>query len=83
MHDTQSDRSADLVPEILEREMRLIREAIALVDSGGSPRVVLSNIQFGEALLDAAQRLAADTRVRVIPLWRSGEGADLAVERVA
>ena len=83
MHDTPSDRSADLVPEILEREIRLIREAIALVASGGSPRVILSNIQFGETLLDPAQRLAADAHVRVVPLWRSGEGADLAVERGA
>jgi hypothetical protein len=82
MQDTNTDRSNDLVPQILEREMRLVREAIALVASGASPRVILSNIQFGETLLDPARRLAADAHVRVVPLWRSGEGADLAVERI-
>lgn len=76
-----ADRTAELVPAVLEREMRMIREAIAFVSSGSSPRVVLANIHFGEQLLDRARRLADDAGVLIVPMWRAGEGADLMVER--
>lgn len=78
------DQSARLVPATLEREMRLIREAIAMVASGRAPRVVLAGIHFGETLFDPARRLALEAGVRLVPLWRADEaGADIAVERIS
>ncbi|HET9758061.1 MAG TPA: hypothetical protein VFP66_16285 [Candidatus Limnocylindrales bacterium] len=77
------DQALQVVPAALEREMRLIREAIALVASGGAPRVVLAGISFGETLLDPSRRLALEAGVRLVPLWRADEtGADIAVERI-
>jgi hypothetical protein len=77
------DRMAETVPDTLEQEMQLIREAIAMVASGVSPRVVVASIRFGEALLDPARRLALEAGVRLVPLWRAEEaGADIAVERI-
>ena len=75
------DRTAEVVPAVLEREMRMIREAIAVVASGAAPRVILANLRFGEELLDRGRRLAEDAGLGLVPLWRAGEGADLAVER--
>jgi hypothetical protein len=81
--DDIGDQTARVVPATLEQEMRLIREAIAMVASGASPRVVLAGIRFGETLLDSGRRLALDAGVRLVPLWRADEaGADLAVERI-
>jgi hypothetical protein len=81
--DDAEDQAARVVPATLEHEMQLIREAIAMVASGGAPRVVLAGIRFGETLLDPGRRLALDAGVRLVPLWRSDEaGADLAVERI-
>jgi hypothetical protein len=67
----------------VERETRLVREAIAMVAMGGSPRVVVAGIQHGPVLLDAARRLALEAGVRVNPIWRDNERlADVAVERI-
>ena len=80
--DNDTDRTASIVPETLEREMRLVREAIAFVSSGYTARVVVGGIRFGEALLPQAGRLALEAGVRIVPLWTSDEaGIDLAVER--
>jgi hypothetical protein len=76
-----TDRTAEIVPAVLEREMRMIREAIAVVASGASARVLLANLHFGEELLDRARRLADDAGLAVVPMFRAGEGADLSVER--
>lgn len=82
MDDVQ-DHTAEVVEATLEQEMRLIREAIAMVASGGAPRVVLAGIRFGPSLLDSARRLALESGVRVTPLWTADEtGADIAVERI-
>jgi len=65
----------------LEREQRLVREAIAMVASGAAPRVVVASLRYSRALLGPSQRLALEAGVRVRALWRKdGEGADLAVE---
>ena len=81
--DDVEDRVAQVVPATLEHEMRLIREAIAMVASGGAPRVVVAGINFGETLLDPARRLALEAGVRLVPLWRADEaGADIAIERI-
>ena len=66
-----------------QRELTLAREAIALVATGASPRVVIAGIRFGEAILDDARRLALDAGVRIKPIRRAeGAGADLLVEPI-
>jgi hypothetical protein len=80
--DKDIDRTAAVVPETIERELRLVREAIAFVSSGNAARVVVGGIRFGEALLPMAEQLAQDAGVRIVPLWTSDEaGIDIAIER--
>lgn len=67
----------------LEYELDLIRGAIALVASGGAPRVRLASLSFGEQLLEPARRMATTAGVRVVPAWTSDEGgASLTVEPI-
>jgi hypothetical protein len=81
--DDVRDQVAQVVPATLEHEMRLIREAIAMVASGGAPRIILAGLNFSETLLDPARRLALEAGVRLVPLWRADEaGADIAIERI-
>jgi hypothetical protein len=64
----------------MDREARLVREAIAMVASGASPRVVIAGIRYGETLLDDARRIALEAGVRVNPIWRQDHnGADIVV----
>jgi hypothetical protein len=66
-----------------ERELMMAREAIAMVASGASTRVVVAGIHHGEAILDTARRLGLEAGVRVNPIWRDhGSGADLVVEPI-
>jgi len=66
-----------------ERELRMVREAIAMVASGMSRRVVLANISRGEQILDAARRLGLESGVRVNRLSQLEDaGADLSVEPI-
>jgi hypothetical protein len=75
------DRTTSVVPATLEREMGLVRDAIALVASGGSTRVVVANLRLGEAVLEPARRIASRAGVRIVPLWGADEaGLDIAVE---
>jgi hypothetical protein len=68
----------------VEKELGLVRDAIAMVASGGAPRVVVAGLRLGEALLEPARRMALRAGVRVVPLWSADEaGADIAVERIA
>ena len=81
--DQLGDRTSTTVPETLEREMRLIREAIALVATGHSPRVVVANLHFGEAIIDPSRLIADGQGVRVVPLWSIGDAlVGVAVEAV-
>ena len=81
--DQAADRTAALVATTFDREMSLIREAIALVASGGSPRVMIAGLRLGDVLLDPARRLAIEAGVRLVPLWTADEaGVDIAVERI-
>jgi hypothetical protein len=76
------DRVAEEVARTLEREMRLVREAITLVAQGASPRVTVNGLRLGTQLLDPLRRVAADAGVRLVPLWHSDEaGLDIAIER--
>ena len=77
------DHSHELVASTLDREMGLIREAIAMVASGASPRVIVASLHFGEALLEPSRRLAEKAGVRVMPLWTLDDsGNALAVEAI-
>jgi hypothetical protein len=61
----------------------LAREAIAMVASGASPRVVVAGIRYGEAIMDSARRLALAAGVRIRPLPQPGNaGSDLVVEPI-
>ena len=67
----------------IERETRLVREAIAMVALGASPRVVVAGIRYGEGLLVAARRMALEAGVRVNPLWKDDHSAaDIVVEPI-
>jgi hypothetical protein len=80
--DQPSDRATEVVPATLEKEMRLIREAIALVASGRAPRTVVAGLQLSEALLAPAGQMAAEAGVVLVPLWHADDsGADIAIER--
>jgi hypothetical protein len=66
-----------------ERELRMAREAIALVASGASPRVVIAGIRYGDEILESARRLGLDSGVRVNPLRQpQRQAADLVVEPI-
>jgi hypothetical protein len=77
------DESTARVGRTLDHEMTLVREAIAMVAGGGSPRVTVAGLRFGETLLATARGLAAEAGVRLVPLWMPDDfGADIAVERI-
>jgi hypothetical protein len=77
------DRIAEVVPGAVEHEVGLIRDAIALVATGGAPRVVVAGLRLGDALLPSARQMALEAGVRIVPLWRADEaGLDIAVERL-
>jgi hypothetical protein len=81
--DQSSGDSATRVGRTLEHEMDLVREAIAMVASGRSRRVIIGGIRFGEALLAPARAMASEAGVRLVPLWMPDDaGADIAVERI-
>jgi len=81
--DSPRDLSARDVGRTIEHEMLLVREAIAMVAGGASPRVTIGGIHFGEALLVAARGLAVEAGVRLVPLWAPDDaGADISVERI-
>jgi hypothetical protein len=78
-----SSEGEEQVVRVLERELDLIRAAIAMVSSGAAPRVSLNSLRFGDQLLEQARRLAGPAGVRVVPLWTSADaGTGLAVERI-
>ena len=51
----------------LDRELGLIRDAIALVARGGSPRVVVGSLRFGDAAAPRPHALAHEAGVRLVP----------------
>jgi hypothetical protein len=80
---TVDDRANDDVSRTLDQEMRIIREAIAMVASGGSRRVVLGSLRFSEVLLEQARSIALGQGVRIVPLWTIDDsGPGIAVELI-
>jgi len=75
------DTVGQIVPLVLERELQIVREAIAMVASGSAPRVTIAGLRFGEALIEPGRGWALEAGVRLTPLWRADEaGVDLAIE---
>jgi hypothetical protein len=75
------DESARLVRDTLERELRLVGEAIALVSSGSARRVVIGGLTLADALRRPAAKLAAEAGVTVKPIWDADEATSaIAVE---
>jgi hypothetical protein len=78
--DGTTDPVGAVTPSI-DHELRLVDEAVAMVESGAAPRVYLAGLRFGQAVIEAA-REKAPAGVRIVPLWLAdGSGADLAIER--
>ncbi len=77
------DRTDAVIPAALERELQLVREAIALVAGGGARRVVVAGLRFGDALVAPGSRLALEAGVRVTRLPTADDArVDLAVEQI-
>jgi hypothetical protein len=67
----------------LAAEMGLVRDAVMLVASGHSSRVVVAGLTFGEDLLPSARALAAEHGLTIQPRWTADEvGASLVVVRL-
>ena len=79
----QGEPSQEAVLRSLDHELELVRGAVAMVASGGAPRVSIGGLRFGDELLEPARRMASVAGVRIVPLWSADEhGAGLTVERV-
>jgi hypothetical protein len=77
------DRTDAVIPAALDRELQLVREAIALVAGGGARRVVVAGLRFGDALVVPGSRLALEAGVRVTRLPTADDARiDLAVEQI-
>jgi hypothetical protein len=73
--------SDDALRDRLDGELRLVEQAILLVASRAAPRVTVAGLRLGDAILDAARRLAEEAGVRVVPLWAPDDGrTDIRVE---
>ena len=57
----------------IDRELRLVDSAIALVRSGGALRVTVANLRLGSEVLESARARARLHRLRVTPLWTPDE----------
>jgi hypothetical protein len=65
----------------IDYERDLVESAIAMVATGGSTRVTVAGIRYGEELLGEATKLAQAKGVTVRPLWGLGDGmVDIVVE---
>lgn len=81
--DQSADHSAALIERTIDFEMGLVREAIAMVSGGGSRRVVVAGLHFGDELVNPARGFATAAGVRLVPLWMPDDtGADIAIERI-
>jgi hypothetical protein len=80
--DDSRNRFASQAQGAIERELRMIENAIALVAAGGSPRVTVACLGLAEELLPTARTLAEVAGLRLVPLWHPDDaGLDIAIER--
>jgi hypothetical protein len=79
-----SSESADAIRLEVDRELRLVTDAISMVAGGASPRVTVAGLSLSDQVLEPARRLARQAGVRIVPQWSADEsGVDITVERVA
>jgi hypothetical protein len=69
---------------VIDRELRELLAAVALVASGASARVTVSNLRFGSELLPEAMRLGRERGVAVRPIWSVDDTGprDITIERL-
>jgi len=71
------------VERTLDQELGLVRDAIVLVARGGTRRVVVANLRYGDELMGRAALMAREAGVRIVPLWMPDDaGSDIAVEAI-
>lgn len=83
------DRSPDvhgangsLIERELDRELAEVEAAIALVRSGAAAEVSVTNLRFGEEVLEQVRRRGADRGVELEPIpWAEDSGCDIRVRR--
>jgi hypothetical protein len=81
--ESPADAPREIAARAVELELRLIQDAIALVASGQSRRVVVAGLRLGDAILGQAEALGREAGVRIVPLWSTDEaGTDIAVEAI-
>lgn len=72
------------VRDEIDRELRLVDSAIALVRAGAASRVTVANLRLGASVLEAARARAGLHRLRVTADWTPGdEACALVVDRGA
>ena len=76
------DQFADVVPQKIDHELSLIREAIGMVRVGAATRVTVGSLRFADELLPRARALAGLAGLRAVPLWTLDEAHHaIAIER--
>ena len=77
-------RVEDAIEAEIDRELRLVDTAIALVRAGAAVRVTVANLRLGDALLGSARARAGLHRLRVTADWTPGDSCcALVVDRAA
>jgi hypothetical protein len=86
MHDAADavpDPDPDPAPEAWAGEERLVREAVLLVATGMTPRVVVAGLAHGEAVRDRCTRFALESGARLRSLATSrSDRFDIVVETI-
>jgi hypothetical protein len=63
------------VRDEIDRELRLVDSAIALVRAGAAVRVTVANLRLGAAVVEAARARAGLHRLHVTADWTPGDGS--------
>ena len=70
------------IQRTIDREAKLLTEAIYMVATGGAPSTTIAGLRLGEAAIAVVGPLAAEQGVVLEPLWNSDEGGiDVRVRR--
>ena len=57
----------------IDRELRLVDSAIAMVRRGVAVRVTVANLPLGTAIIESAKARARLHRLRVTPVWTTDD----------
>ena len=82
--ETSTGSAAGSETSLTEGELRLVRQAILMVASYGTPRVIVAGLRYGDLILERCEHLAVEAGVRVVALpTATGGRVDLAVVPLA